>query len=74
MDDPLNHRLGRVGELEHPRYGHVREPGVFVRVGGAELPEHRRAPEFGEHTDEVLAWAGYDPAAIADLRSRNVVR
>jgi len=74
MDDPLNHRLGRVGELEHPRYGHVREPGVFVRVGGAEVPEHRRAPEFGEHTDEVLAWAGYDPAAIADLRSRNVVR
>ena len=30
------------------------------------------APALGEHTDEVLAAAGFDEAAIADLRSRGV--
>ncbi|MEM6624696.1 MAG: CaiB/BaiF CoA-transferase family protein [Pseudomonadota bacterium] len=30
-------------------------------------------PDRGEHTDEILADAGYDAAAIADLRARNVV-
>ena len=31
------------------------------------------APELGEHTDEVLREAGYDAAAIAELRSRGVI-
>ena len=74
MDDPLNHRLGRVAEFDHPRYGHVKEPGVFLRVTAATIPEHRRAPELGEHTDEILHWAGYESAAITDLYSRGIVR
>jgi formyl-CoA transferase len=30
-------------------------------------------PEAGQHTDEVLESLGYDAAAIADLRSRQIV-
>ncbi|TQM11236.1 CaiB/BaiF CoA transferase family protein [Pseudonocardia kunmingensis] len=33
----------------------------------------RRAPDFGEHTADVLAEAGYDDAEIARLRERGVV-
>jgi crotonobetainyl-CoA:carnitine CoA-transferase CaiB-like acyl-CoA transferase len=31
------------------------------------------APELGAHTDEVLTSLGYDTAAIADLRAREIV-
>ncbi|WP_458792857.1 CaiB/BaiF CoA transferase family protein [Yoonia sp. MH D7] len=31
------------------------------------------APELGQHTDAILTAAGYDSAAIADLRGRGVV-
>ena len=74
MDDPANERLGRVGTFEHPRFGRVREVAVAYRVSGADMPPHRRAPEFGEHTDEILVWAGYSESAIAGLRARHAVR
>ena len=73
MDDPLNARLGRVGELTHPRYGHVKEPAVMVRVSDAVVPVHRRAPELGEHTDEILTMSGYTGEQIASLRASRVV-
>lgn len=74
MDDPVNLQLGRVGEFVHPRLGKVREPGVMVRVDGTHLPPHRRAPELGEHTEEVLVWAGYRRDEIAALRSHGAIR
>jgi crotonobetainyl-CoA:carnitine CoA-transferase CaiB-like acyl-CoA transferase len=74
MDDPESIRLGRVGEFRHPRFGRVREVALPVRIDGTKLPEHRRGPEFGEHTDEILGWAGYGPEEIARLRERNAVR
>jgi crotonobetainyl-CoA:carnitine CoA-transferase CaiB-like acyl-CoA transferase len=74
MDDPLNERLGRVAELQHPRYGRVREPAVMLRVTDTDIPPHRRAPELGEQSDEILGWAGYDAAAIGELRGAGVVR
>ena len=40
---------------------------------GADLPVPRRAPDVGEHTDEVLALAGYDAHQIAALRAAEVV-
>jgi len=32
----------------------------------------RAAPKRGEHTDEVLAEIGYDPATVARLKSAGV--
>jgi crotonobetainyl-CoA:carnitine CoA-transferase CaiB-like acyl-CoA transferase len=74
MNAPENLWLGRVGEFDHPRFGRVREVALPVRVDGTMIPPHRRAPEFGEHTDSILSWAGYSPEAIAELRARGVVR
>jgi crotonobetainyl-CoA:carnitine CoA-transferase CaiB-like acyl-CoA transferase len=54
--------------------GRVREVALPVRVDGTAMPPHRRAPELGEHTDSILAWAGYSAEDIAKLRERGAVR
>ena len=42
-------------------------------MSSSEVAVRGRAPELGEHTDEVLARFGLDPAAIADLRQAGIV-
>ena len=48
-------------------------PGIVPRL--SETPGRTRwiGPRLGEHTDQVLAGLGLDPAAIAALRERGVV-
>jgi len=74
MDDPEQLRQGRVGEFDHPRYGKTRQPAALIRFRGAEVPPLRRAPELGEHTDEVLAAIGIAPEDVARLRAAEAIR
>ena len=44
-----------------------------VKVGGDDLPPPTKAPNAGQHTDEVLSKTlGYDAAKIASLREGKV--
>jgi crotonobetainyl-CoA:carnitine CoA-transferase CaiB-like acyl-CoA transferase len=74
MRDPDNARSGRVAECTGPDGRRVREIAVLMRVSDATTEEHRLAPGLGEHTDQILALAGYTPEAVAELRSRQVIR
>ncbi|CAG2126611.1 Succinyl-CoA--L-malate CoA-transferase alpha subunit [Cupriavidus yeoncheonensis] len=51
----------------------VEVPGIVPKLSGSPGGIHDRAPTLGEHTDAVLAQAGFDAAAIADLRARKVI-
>ncbi|MBL8324531.1 MAG: CoA transferase [Rubrivivax sp.] len=65
---------------------HASERGAFVEVDGVVQPgpaprfsrtpagRPQRTPAAGEHTDAVLAEAGYEVSAIAALRALGVVR
>ena len=44
-----------------------------VKVTDASLPVPERAPDVGQHTDEVLRGAAYDDDRIKELRSTGVV-
>ena len=74
MRDPENRRTRRVAEVAHSREGHVRELDQLVRISDAEVPPHRLAPALGEHTDQVLAWLGYDESRIAAVHERGAAR
>ena len=54
-------------------YGRLRFAGSGFQLahGGGKLDA--MAPALSAHTDEVLASLGYDAAAIADLRAREIV-
>ena len=61
-------------QVEQPGIGRYLMPGLPVEFGAFEREMPRRAPELGEHTDEILAEIGYSPAEIAALRETGAAR
>ncbi len=71
---------------EAPLHRHAREREAFVTLDGVVQPgpaprfdrsrpaPPRSAPTLGQHTDAVLAEAGFDAAAIAALRAAGAAR
>jgi crotonobetainyl-CoA:carnitine CoA-transferase CaiB-like acyl-CoA transferase len=74
MDDPEHLRLGRVGEFEHPRHGRTRQPAQLIRFEGTVVPPLRRAPELGEHTEEILEFLGVSADQAEQLRAAKAIR
>jgi crotonobetainyl-CoA:carnitine CoA-transferase CaiB-like acyl-CoA transferase len=74
LADPavLHHRLVR--EYAHPEVGALRLMGAPTVFTATPTADPGPPPMLGEHTDTVLAEAGYDAAAIADLHRRGIVR
>jgi crotonobetainyl-CoA:carnitine CoA-transferase CaiB-like acyl-CoA transferase len=70
-DDPQAVANGMVTDVDYAAgtLSLVSPPVMF----DSEPARATRAPEFGEHTDEVLASAGYPADAIAKLRESGVV-
>jgi crotonobetainyl-CoA:carnitine CoA-transferase CaiB-like acyl-CoA transferase len=59
--------VGFFGTAEHPSEGAYRTMRRPVSFSGSRFAIRRHAPRHGEHTAEVLAEAGLDPAEIAAL-------
>jgi crotonobetainyl-CoA:carnitine CoA-transferase CaiB-like acyl-CoA transferase len=73
-DDPQMQANGYVVDFAHPAFGATRVVGVPVRLsetpGSIRLP----APEFGQHTEEVLTeLLGYSWDDIDRLRREEVI-
>jgi formyl-CoA transferase len=56
-----------VVETDHPTLGHIRMLGSPIKLSATPVDPSRRAPMLGEHTDEVLAGAGFSQTEIAEL-------
>jgi alpha-methylacyl-CoA racemase len=52
----------------------VVQPAPAPRFDRTPADAPRPAPEIGQHTEEVLAEAGYDVAARAALRAAGAIR
>jgi crotonobetainyl-CoA:carnitine CoA-transferase CaiB-like acyl-CoA transferase len=63
-----------VVETEHPTLGHLRTLGSPIKMSATPPDVSRRAPMLGEHTDTVLAEAGFDEREIQVLRQTGAVR
>lgn len=64
LRDSVLTETSRVVEVVDPALGAVLQPGGFLRLSGARLPDPRGGPALGEHTREILGEAGL--AAEAD--------
>lgn len=69
--------IAAIGALQAVDYPTIDEPARIapfpVQMSATPGRVQSRAPELGEHTDEILGELGYDAETIADLRSRRIV-
>jgi crotonobetainyl-CoA:carnitine CoA-transferase CaiB-like acyl-CoA transferase len=73
-DDPQVRANDYVVDFEHPQFGTTQVMGMPVRL--SETPGQVRlpAPEFGQHTEEILLDVlGYDWERISELRAKEVI-
>jgi crotonobetainyl-CoA:carnitine CoA-transferase CaiB-like acyl-CoA transferase len=56
-----------VVELEQPKLGPVRLLGLPIKLARTPGDPTRPAPALGEHTEQVLAQAGFSAAEIGEL-------
>ena len=71
--DPQVQHLRMSRTVEDPDVGPIKVVGQAIEFDGIEPAYRTRAPGAGQHTEAVLASAGYSEAEIADLRQRNIV-
>ena len=74
MDDPAVRHHEMVREYDHPEVGRLRVMGHPLVFEDTPTRDPGPPPLLGQHTDAILGEAGYDAAAIADLRTKKVVR
>jgi crotonobetainyl-CoA:carnitine CoA-transferase CaiB-like acyl-CoA transferase len=74
LADPQVVASGAVAAVDDPEAGPMRFLGNPVRFPDTPTSFRRRPPRLGEHTDEVLAEAGFAAAEIETLRAAAAVR
>ena len=74
VEDPQVHANGYVQGFEHPQFGKTRVVGLPVRLSETPGRVAAPAPEFGQHSEEILLDVlGWDWERISELRERKVL-
>jgi len=63
-----------VVETDHPTLGRLKTLGSPIKMSATPADVSRRAPQLGEHTDEVLREAGFSADEIVALRQSGAAR
>ncbi len=72
-NDPVVRNAGFIQTRDHMVWGSVDHSGTTARLSATPPRLGAPAPYFGQHTDELLAEAGYSPAEIEALKASGAV-
>jgi crotonobetainyl-CoA:carnitine CoA-transferase CaiB-like acyl-CoA transferase len=73
LGDPQLRYRGMVTEVDDPEKGRITRIGSPLRLSGMETTSNGRAPELGEHTQEILLSLGYKEAAIESMKEEGII-
>jgi crotonobetainyl-CoA:carnitine CoA-transferase CaiB-like acyl-CoA transferase len=60
-------------DWDHPRHGPVRMINNPIKLSKTPAKVTSRAPDLGEHTDQIMRELGYSGQDIADLRKTGII-
>jgi crotonobetainyl-CoA:carnitine CoA-transferase CaiB-like acyl-CoA transferase len=60
-------------DFDHPRHGPVRMVNNPIKLSKTPARITSRAPDLGEHTDQIMSELGYSLQDIADLRKAGII-
>ena len=74
FNDPHYAARENIVEVEHPRLGKVKVPGVVPKFSRTPGAIRHRAPELGEHNGEILAdLVGLSEEEVAELKEKGII-
>jgi CoA:oxalate CoA-transferase len=73
VDDPQSMANRYMIEIDHPVHGATKTMGFPWDLSETPASWRRKAPELGEHTEEVLLEIGYGKKELAELRKEGVI-
>ncbi len=73
FSDPNVLQRGMVFDMEHPRFGKMKQIGQPIKLSDTPWQVKIPAASLGEHTDEVLTGLGYSGDDIDALRQEGVI-
>jgi crotonobetainyl-CoA:carnitine CoA-transferase CaiB-like acyl-CoA transferase len=73
FEDPQLNAFGRMLDIEFGDGVRAKIPRLPVEIGEHDFALRRQAPAIGEHSADILAELGLEPAEIDDLTKRGVV-
>jgi len=73
LADPQIRARGLWFQIPHPAVGDIPQQAFPIRFSADQPERHDPPPLLGQHTDEVLARLGYNPADIAGMQARGIV-
>ncbi len=73
LDDPQVRHLEMIKTATHAQHGPVKVVGFPVSLSDTALGPVSAPPGLGEHTDQILAQAGFDAAEISALRTAGML-
>jgi crotonobetainyl-CoA:carnitine CoA-transferase CaiB-like acyl-CoA transferase len=60
--------------VQHPEWGAINMVGFPWNFSGTPAQWQRKAPEFGQHSEEILSEIGYSKDDIAKLKEEDIIR
>ncbi len=73
FNDPHYQARENIVEVEHPRLGKIKVPGVVPKFSKTPGAIRHRAPELGEHNDAILGELGFSVEKITELKEKGVI-
>lgn len=61
------------GDWDHPTYGPIRLLNNPIKLSATPAENRCKAPELGEHSDEILSELGYSQEKIEELRRTGII-